>query len=93
MLWQQNIIHRSCRLIRSILQYSNVWNPEIRLEDIHHGCLGTVVDVDDATINVLFVIEKEDGSEILLPAHEEFRLNIDHKKKCVKVDIPEGWLE
>ena len=55
--------------------------------------LGKVVDVDDATINVLFVIEKEDGSEILLPAHEEFILNIDHKKKCVKVDIPEGLLE
>ena len=55
--------------------------------------LGTISDVDDTTINVLFVIEKEDGDELLLPAHEEFILDIDHKKKRVKVDIPEGLLE
>lgn len=71
------------------------WNYFVGFEvnDVNHGILGMIVDVDDATINVLFVIEKEDGSEILLPAHEEFILDIDHKKKCVKVDIPEGLLE
>ena len=71
------------------------WNYFVGFEvnDVNYGILGRIVDVDDATINVLFVIEKEDGSEILLPAHEEFILDIDHKKKCVKVDIPEGLLE
>lgn len=71
------------------------WNYFVGFEvnDVNHGILGRIVDVDDVTINVLFVIEKEDGSEILLPAHEEFILDIDHKKKCVKVDIPEGLLE
>lgn len=67
------------------------WNYFIgfRVEDIHHGCLGTVVDVDDATMNVLFVIENGD-EEVLLPAHEEFILDIDRKKKILKVDIPDG---
>ena len=53
------------------------WNYFIgfRVEDIHHGCLGTVVDVDDATMNVLFVIENGD-EEVLLPAHEEFILDL-----------------
>lgn len=70
------------------------WNYFIgfRVEDIHHGCLGTVVDVDDATMNVLFVIENGD-EEVLLPAHEEFILDIDRKKKILKVDIPDGLLE
>ena len=70
------------------------WNYFIgfRVEDIHHGCLGTVVDVDDATMNVLFVIENGD-EEVLLPAHEEFILDIDRKKKILKVDIPEGLLD
>lgn len=70
------------------------WNYFIgfRVEDIHHGCLGTVVDVDDATMNVLFVIENGD-EEVLLPAHEEFILNIDRKKKILKVDIPDGLLD
>ena len=63
-----------------------------RVEDIHHGCLGTVVDVDDATMNVLFVIENGD-EEVLLPAHEEFILDIDRKKKILKVDIPDGLLD
>lgn len=69
------------------------WNYFIgfRVEDIHHGCLGTVVDVDDATMNVLFVIENGD-EEVLLPAHEEFILDIDRKKKILKVDIPDGLL-
>ena len=62
------------------------------VEDIHHGCLGTVVDVDDATMNVLFVIENGD-EEVLLPAHEEFILDIDRKKKILKVDIPDGLLD
>lgn len=70
------------------------WNYFIgfRVEDIHHGCLGTVVDVDDATMNVLFVIENGD-EEVLLPAHEEFILDIDRKKKMLKVDIPDGLLD
>ena len=70
------------------------WNSFIgfRVEDIHHGCLGTVVDVDDATMNVLFVIENGD-EKVLLPAHEEFILDIDRKKKILKVDIPDGLLD
>lgn len=37
------------------------WNYFIgfRVEDIHHGCLGTVVDVDDATMNVLLSSKTE----------------------------------
>ena len=70
------------------------WNYFIgfRVEDIHHGCLGTVVDVDDATMNVLFVIENGD-EEVLLPAHEEVIIDIDRKKKILKVDIPDGLLD
>ena len=63
------------------------------VDDVNHGTLGVIIDVDDATMNVLFVIESEDGNEVLLPAHEEFILDIDHKKKRVKVNIPEGLLE
>ena len=63
------------------------------VDDVKHGTLGVISDVDDATMNVLFVIEKEDGSEMLLPAHEEFILDIDHKKKRVEVETPDGLLD
>lgn len=69
------------------------WNYFIgfEVEDVNHGDLGQIVDIDDATMNVLFIIEK-DGEEILLPAHEEFIVDFDRKKKYMKVNIPEGLI-
>ena len=63
------------------------------MNDIHHGRLGEIVAVDDSTMNVLFAIEREDGEEILLPAHEEFIVKIEKKKRVVTVDVPEGLLD
>ena len=63
-----------------------------KVHDVHHGDLGEVVDVDDATMNVLFVIEKE-GEELLVRAQEVFILDIDKAQKVLTVDIPEGLLD
>lgn len=63
-----------------------------QVNDVRHGALGEIVDVDDATMNVLFVIEKE-GKELLLPAHEEFILDLDKKNRVLTVEIPEGLLD
>ena len=70
------------------------WNFFIgfRVEDVHHGYLGEITDVDDTTINVLFSIEK-DGEELLLPAHEEFIIDLDREKKVMEVDVPDGLIE
>ena len=70
------------------------WNYFIgfRVEDVHQGLLGTVTDVDESTLNVLFAIENASGDEILLPAHEEFILKVDHDQKILTVEVPEGLL-
>ena len=57
--------------------------------DTEQGELGEIIDVDDNTINTLFVIEGEDD-EILIPAQEEFIVNIDHQNKEIMFDLPEG---
>lgn len=57
--------------------------------DTEQGELGEIIDVDDNTINTLFVIEGEDD-EILIPAQEEFIVNIDHQNKEIIFDLPEG---
>ena len=69
------------------------WNFFIgfRMEDVHHGLLGEVVDVDTTTVNTLFVVEQE-GEELLVPAQEEFILGIDQEKKLITVELPEGLL-
>ena len=61
------------------------------MEDVHHGLLGEVVDVDITTVNTLFVVEQE-GEELLVPAQEEFILGIDQEKKLITVELPEGLL-
>ena len=63
-----------------------------RMEDVRHGELGEVVEVDTATVNTLFVVEQEDGEELLAPAQEEFIVEINQEKKLITVELPEGLL-
>ena len=62
------------------------------MEDVNHGYLGEVVEVDTATVNTLFVVEQEDEEELLVPAQEEFIVGIDQEQKLITVDLPEGLL-
>lgn len=63
-----------------------------RVEDTVHGHLGEVADVDTSTPNTLFVIDRE-GKELLVPAREEFILDIDTKHRVITVHLPEGLLD
>lgn len=57
--------------------------------DTELGELGEIVDVDDSTMNTLFVVEGE-NDETLIPAQEEFIVNIDHENKEIIFELPEG---
>lgn len=61
--------------------------------DDNVGTLGKIVEVDTQTINTLFRIETEDGEEYIVPAVEDFILNIDPEKKELVLKLPEGLLE
>ena len=63
-----------------------------RMEDVRHGELGEVVEVDTTTVNTLFVVEQEDGEELLIPAQEEFIVEINQEKNLITVELPEGLL-
>ena len=62
-----------------------------KVEEIRHGELGLITDVDDSTINTLFVID-HNGKELLVPAQEEFILKMDEKKRLMTVQLPDGLL-
>ncbi|RGU29575.1 ribosome maturation factor RimM [Bacteroides cellulosilyticus] len=62
-----------------------------RVEEVNHGDLGEVIEVDTTTINTLFVVDHQ-GEELLIPAQEEFIQNIDQKHKVITMDLPEGLL-
>jgi 16S rRNA processing protein RimM len=56
------------------------------------GELGVSDAVDDSTMNVLFVVKKNDR-EYLVPATEDFILKIDEPRKILHVDLPQGLIE
>ena len=62
-------------------------------EDTQHGHLGELIDVDESTVNTLFVVERPNGEELLIPAQETFIEDIDHEKRLIKFNLPDGLLD
>lgn len=63
------------------------------VEDRQRGLLGILKDVRDNGPQCLFVIEKTNGGEFLVPAVEEFFVGVDQDRKVVLVDLIEGMYE
>lgn len=63
------------------------------LIDKQMGEIGVVADVDQSTINTLFVVENQENDELLIPATEEMITHIDEEQKRIYLDLPEGLLE
>lgn len=55
--------------------------------------IGTIVDIDDNTENWLFIVERHNGDEVMIPAHEEFIAEIKQEEKIMVMDLPLGLLE
>ncbi|MGN0036746.1 MAG: ribosome maturation factor RimM [Bacteroidaceae bacterium] len=59
------------------------------VEDVALGHLGQIVEVENSTVNTLFVVERE-GRELLIPAQEEFIRQLDEAHKKMLVCLPDG---
>jgi 16S rRNA processing protein RimM len=59
-------------------------------QDVNHGVLGTIIDIDETTANVLFLVENGQGRQLMLPAQDELITEIDHDNKMITFDLPEG---
>ncbi|GAT61886.1 ribosome maturation factor RimM [Paludibacter jiangxiensis] len=62
-----------------------------RIEDAVLGEIGEIKGVDDTTENVLFQVMHK-GNIILIPAVDEWIVEIDDTSKVMKVQMPEGLL-
>ena len=54
--------------------------------------MGEIIDIDDATENVLFIVQRPDGSTMLVPAADELVNDIDFDNKSITMTLPEGLL-
>ncbi|MBQ8501155.1 MAG: 16S rRNA processing protein RimM [Bacteroides sp.] len=61
------------------------------MKEVHQGYLGEVTEVDNSTINTLFIVERQ-GEELLIPAQEKFITDIDQKHRIITVKLPQGLL-
>lgn len=55
--------------------------------------IGTVINVDDSTANILFSVKTPEGKGILVPAAEELIVSVDTERREITVKLPEGLLE
>lgn len=73
------------------IEYS--WNFFIgfTVSDKKVGKIGIIEDIDEKTLNTLFLI-KDGNQEFIVPATEDFIEKIDAKKRVLYLDLPEGLL-
>lgn len=59
--------------------------------DATHGELGTIREIDEQTINTLFLVQDGDN-EFILPAVEEFIESVDPDNRVIYFNLPDGLI-
>ncbi|MDD2243670.1 MAG: ribosome maturation factor RimM [Dysgonamonadaceae bacterium] len=62
------------------------------VEDQNGVVLGEIDSVDSSTINVLFIVKK-DEVELLIPATADFITEIDDEKRLIRMELPNGLID
>lgn len=65
----------------------------IGFKAITNGIKGNIVDIDDTTANVLFLIDTSDNRQLLIPAVDEFIASIDTENKVITMNVPQELLD
>ncbi len=55
--------------------------------------IGSVIGIDDNTMNILFEVETPDKKIILVPANEELIEEVNTDNKYISIQVPEGLLD
>jgi len=62
-------------------------------QDIHHGTIGVITDINDHKTQAFFVIIGKEKKEILIPMVDQFIEKIDKKQKIITLKTPPGLIE
>lgn len=61
--------------------------------DQYKNNIGKITDFIDSEANPLFVVQGSDGKEILIPAQDEFVIEINDDNKYLVLELPDGLLD
>ena len=75
--------------------YGNDLNPlngyQVRTKE--NSMLGTISEIIENPGQILLNIQTSLNKKIFIPFHQDFIVRIDHKKKIITMDLPEGLTE
>lgn len=63
------------------------------LTDTDGTPVGEVVDIDDSTPNVLMIVERPDGSSVMIPLAADLITEFNPDRRSIVMDIPAGLLD
>jgi len=63
------------------------------LADDKLGKVGEIVDVNEQTENAIFIVERDDHSQLLVPANDDLIVEFDLDNKVMVMALPQGLLD
>ncbi len=63
------------------------------IEEVDHGEIGKVVEIDTNTENELFIVETPEGNTVYIPLTEDFIEKMDEDSKTITMRLPDGLLD
>ncbi len=63
------------------------------IEEVDHGEIGKVVEIDTNTENELFIVETPEGNTVYIPLTEDFIEKMDEDTKTITMRLPDGLLD
>ena len=63
------------------------------VRDMRAGSLGAVLCIREMPGQLMLVVERPDGSELLIPLVDEFLVQVDEEEGRLIVDLPSGLLD
>ena len=63
------------------------------MRDMRAGSLGAVLCIREMPGQLMLVVERPDGSELLIPLVDEFLVQVDEEEGRLIVDLPSGLLD
>ena len=55
--------------------------------------IGTITNIDNSTMNVLFNVKTTDGRDLLIPASGDLIMSVSKNEKSLTMKIPEGIMD
>ncbi|MBM6993066.1 MAG: 16S rRNA processing protein RimM [Prevotella sp.] len=63
------------------------------MDAVSQQTVGTIVHVDDSTVNTLFEVKTGEGNDLLIPASDDMITDVDKRQRVITMEIPDGLLD